>query len=127
MIGTTSGAITMPVSTLRPGIRARARASGAAVPHAVASKPVGMTISTLVSNVLAHSGSLNSLRYHCSEKPGGGNVRNCAELNEITTTISIGATRNSTVSAQHVIRSVRQTVAFILGRSGRWCGARRRS
>ncbi len=47
----------------------------------------------LVIKASSHAAWLNNFLYHCSEKPGGGNVRNGAELKEMITTMTIGAIR----------------------------------
>src|SRR6185437_10910572 len=103
MTGTTMGDINTPVMIALPGMVPRERPNAAAVPMIIASRPVGTTISMLVVRESNQAGSAKILRYHCIEKPGGGNIRNCAELNEMITTMIIGATRNITNST--VIRT----------------------
>src|SRR5665213_1478531 len=103
--GTTIGDINRPIITFLPGIRLRDRPSAAAVPIVIASTPLGTTIWTLVASESAHAGSPNRLRYHCNENPGGGKVRKCAELKEMITTMTIGATRNTTSNVVMVRRN----------------------
>src|SRR5262249_4455286 len=91
--GATIGDISSPMMTFLPGIRPRESPSAAAVPIVMANTPVGITIWMLVASESAQAGSANRLRYHCIENPGGGKVRNGAELKEMITTMSIGATR----------------------------------
>jgi len=38
---------------------------------------------------------LESFRYHCKDRPGGGKVKNGAELNDTIATMTIGEMRNT--------------------------------
>jgi hypothetical protein len=68
----------------------------------VAKKAAGTMISTLTSSELVQAGVEKSWAYQRSEKPGGGNCRNGAELKEITTTTTSGAS-SQTATMQHMI------------------------
>jgi hypothetical protein len=59
----------------------------------------------LVAMASSQTEELESFRYHCKDTPGGGKVRNGAELNETIATMIIGDTRNTTIPRQNAARS----------------------
>jgi hypothetical protein len=63
----------------------------------------------LVDSASTQTGKLNSFRYHCNEKPGGGKVRNCAELKDTMMTMTIGDMRKTMIAAQMTARRYGQT------------------
>ncbi len=110
MTGTTSGAIKRPISSEAPRNRTRESAIAAAVPRALAQSEDGIITMTLVRSVAIHTGSAKNLAYHCSEKPGGGNVRKGAALNDRVSTMASGASIIAATSPQTASRSARQGV-----------------
>ena len=65
---------------------------------------------TLTHSALVQAGVENSTPYQRSEKPGGGNCRKGAELNEMITTTASGASRKTATMITSVPRSRRQGV-----------------
>jgi hypothetical protein len=105
MTGTIIGAMIRLAISPAPGIRARARPTAAAVPAAVATVALGTMMVALVAMASSQAEELESLRYHCKDRPGGGKVRNGAELNDTIATMTIGAMRNTMMPRQSAIRS----------------------
>src|SRR5262249_59225741 len=103
--GTLTGARTRLATNPAPGIRARARPTAAAVPAAVARVALGNMMIALVAMASSQIEELESFRYHCKEKPGGGKARNGAELNDTITTMTIGEMRNTMRPTQTEARS----------------------
>ena len=94
---------------MRPECLPRARPTAAAVPAAVAIRALGIMIMALVEMASNQTGRLASLRYHCNDKPGGGKVRNGAELKETMTTMTIGEIRKMMIARQMTARTHGQT------------------
>src|SRR6476659_8948323 len=107
--GTTIGAIIRLAITRAPGMLPRASPTAAAVPAAVAIRALGIMILALVEMASNQTGRLASLRYHCKDKPGGGNVKNGAELNETMTTMTIGKMRKMMIAKHRNARTHGQT------------------
>src|SRR5215467_10427595 len=103
--GTIIGAMIRLAISPAPGIRARARPTAAAVPAAVATVALGNMMVALVAMASSQTEELASFRYHCKDRPGGGKVRNGAELNDTIATMTIGETRNTTMARQNEARS----------------------
>src|SRR5262245_33772660 len=78
---------------LRPQKRPRTSASEARVPSTVARMAVIAPMRRLSSVASVQSRREKYLSYHWSEKPGGGNWRNLAELNETGMTTKMGKIR----------------------------------
>src|SRR3984957_11985877 len=95
MPGTMIGSIRQAVMKAAPGTRPRTRPRDAAVPRTVARIDDGTMSWTLTHSALVHAGVENSTAYQRSEKPGGGNCRKGAELNEMITTTASGASRKT--------------------------------
>src|SRR5215510_14780388 len=103
--GTIIGAMIRLAISPAPGIRARARPTAAAVPAAVATVALGNMMIALVAMASSQTEELESFRYHCKEKPGGGKARNGAELNDTIATMTIGEMRNTMTPTQTEARS----------------------
>ncbi len=107
MPGTIRGSIRHAVTRRAPGIWPRTSAYEAAVPSTVAKAAAGTMISTLTSSEFIQAGVEKSCSYQRSEKPGGGNCRNGAELNEITTTTTSGASNHTATTPHRIARRIR--------------------
>src|SRR5215467_78311 len=108
MTGTIIGAMIRLAISPAPGIRARARPTAAAVPAAVATVALGTMMVTLVAMASSQTDELESFRYHCKDRPGGGKVRNGAELKEMMTTMTMGEMRKRMTPRQMAARSESQ-------------------
>src|SRR5262249_62139375 len=72
MTGTIIGAMIRLAISAAPGIRPRARPTAAAVPAAVAISALGNIIVAVVGIASGQTHELGSFRYHCKERPRGG-------------------------------------------------------
>src|SRR5882757_5125896 len=95
MPGTMIGSIRQAVIKRAPGTRPRTRPYDAAVPRIVATIDDGTMSWTLTHSAFVQAGVENSTPYQRSERPGGGNCRKGAALNEMITTTASGASRKT--------------------------------
>src|SRR5579864_7275920 len=93
--GSTIGVRKNALSKARPRKLPRVSASDASSPSITDSTITTSPSSTLVSSESSQPGSANSMPYHCSVQPGGGNISHCELPNESATMNSTGSSRNS--------------------------------
>src|SRR5581483_304521 len=93
-LGTISGLRISATTTARPGKRPRTSPRAASVPRVVASAMESTPTTKLVTVAFVHCASAKNLAYQRVSRPGGGNDRTVAEVNEMITTTTVGATRN---------------------------------
>src|SRR5215467_8251601 len=105
MTGTIIGAMIRLAISPAPGIRPRTSPTAAAVPATVATVALGNMMVALVAMASSQTEELESFRYHCKDRPGGGKVRNGAELNDTIATMTIGEMRNTMTPRQNAARS----------------------
>src|SRR5215472_16471618 len=105
MTGTIIGAMIRLAISPAPGIRPRTSPTAAAVPATVATVALGNMMVALVAMASSQTEELESFRYHCKDRPGGGKVRNGAELNDTIATMTIGEMRNTMIPRQNAARS----------------------
>src|SRR5262245_18912471 len=105
IMGKIIGAMIRLAISPAPGIFPRARPTAAAVPAAVAMSALGNMTVALVARASSQTDELESFRYHCNERPGGGKLRNGAELTETMTMMTIGEIRKTIIPRQIEARS----------------------
>src|SRR5262249_24698857 len=92
---------------IRDGQRETATAAGAA--RARASPAVRTPISTRCHVASSHPDAVKYFAYHWSEKPGGGNTKKAAELNDSGTIRTTGTTRNTSTAPPTAVNTCGQT------------------
>src|SRR3954470_24697883 len=97
-LGTISGLRISATTAARPGKRPRTSPKAASVPSTVASSMDSAPTAMLVTAALVHFSSAKNLVYQARPKPGGGKESTVADVNEMTNTTTVGATRNSPTS-----------------------------
>src|SRR5438128_1694954 len=97
--GSSSGDMNRRSQARASSERLRARPSAAAVPSTTASTVVQNATTRLFQAAACIWSASMSATYQRSDNPSGGNLSDCEAVNEVSSTITVGATRNTIATA----------------------------